>query len=130
MKGEPRKTHLQKLRYVIRRAAPDQPYRWWPVYGQRVRVPGWAHLEFFAYRDGPVVFVAEEKSGLHVAVSPTLPKAAECVLYALKDMSHADLKAALDAGLRAIGAGPKPVYEESRTNGPDQPREESNVVGA
>lgn len=100
-----------RIYLALRRAHPEAPFQWTAVRGLRLHLSEkrWQSLKLFSYRDGRVVFIAEEETGLSLAAASTLPRARARLTGDLADMTLEALQADLAKTFKTVDPGPKPT---------------------
>jgi hypothetical protein len=97
------------LQLTLRRGpSAGQPTGWRPVRGTPLPLDDWRAARLFTYRDGPVVFVIDEPTGLALAIGATRDAARGAAIANLARHSWAKVRTALDEEFQRINPGPKP----------------------
>jgi hypothetical protein len=71
-------------------------------------IPGWKGLDLFTYRDGPVVFLVDSKTGLTVSLAASVLAVRAAAVSIFGGRSAADLRALWDSEFEKLNMEPKP----------------------
>lgn len=93
---------------TLRRPRAEDPFEWRAVRGLRMHFPDWPSLKIFTYRDGPVVFAVEEKTGLCISLGRSVPKVREELKRTLCNIELQELEKRLKEEFDFISPGPRP----------------------